>query len=806
MPSILHDLRLAVRRLLRAPAFTIAAALCVALGVGANTAMFSVINAVLLKPLAFREPGRLVVVHETLQPKLDAHGMVSPANFLDWRGANHSFSEMAAYWDTKAVVKGADGDPEELPAQATTASLFPMLGVQPAVGRAFTADEDVPGAADRVVIGHDVWQRYFAGNRDAIGKSLLINGRSREIVGVMPAGFGIPGSKAQLWLPFRLDPTADYRKHNGRFMRVVARLRPGTTLDAARRDMAVVARDLEARNPSFNSKWGTYIIPLDEQVVGGARRALLVLGGVVAFVLLIACANVASLQLTRAAARQREVAVQSALGATAWRVARELVTESVVLAAVGGVAGVVLAVWATSAIVRLAPGSIPRASEIAVDGRTLGFAALLSVVTGLVFGALPALRAARSDVYGALREGDRNAAHGGRAAQTAIVATQIALSLTLLIGAGLMMRSFMRLRNVNPGFNAENVLTLRVSMGGPTYRDTLRQIATNEEIARRIAAMPGVRAASAINWLPFGGPGSVTAAWPMTKPKPAPGEEPAAEISVVAPDYFRTMQIPVVAGATLTGRERIDGPKQIVVNRALAKEYFGDANPVGKHVGVMWGEPDMDAEIVGVVGDVKQGGLDSLSRPNIYFSLSQFPWSTMTYVVRAEGGDPMRLVPAVRNEVRAVDPNLPVADVRPMEAVVGETVAQRRLTMALLASFAGLALVLAAVGTYGVVSYSVAQRTREFGIRIALGGAAHDVLAGVMRHALVVAAIGIGAGLVGALLLTRVLSGLLFEVSATDPVVFVSIALLLGMVAMVASWLPARRAARVDPMVALRAE
>ena len=809
--ALMQDLRYAVRSLRRTPGFAVAALACLALGIGANTAIFSVINGVLLRPLPFRDPAALVMVWERPPRSGQDRNVVSPANYLDWRARSSVFADIGAYIDWRANLTGVD-EPVEVARSVATASFFAVLGVPAALGRVYSADEDTPNGPRVAVLSHRLWQRHFGGRADAVGARLTLDGRPFTVIGVMPDGFGIEGSKAELWTPMGLDPAVDYRTRTGRYLTTVARLRPGVSRSRAQTELDAIARRLEADHPSFNAGWGVNIVSMYDQVVGGIQRSLVVLGGVVAFVLLIACANVANLLLARSTSRSREIAVRSALGAARSRVVRQLLTESLVLAVIGAALGLVLASLAIRAVRTLAPQGIPRVGSIAIDGWTLAFTAAVAVVTGLVFGLVPALHAGRGDLQSVLREGARGSTAVGGARGTLVVA-QVALSLVLLVGAGLMIRSFAKLQSVDPGFDPGGVLTARVQLAGERYQTPETATAFFERLIERVQRVPGVASAGAINWLPFVGSGSATSYWIEGKPVPPPTEEFVADVRAVDTSYFRTMRIRVVRGATFDARVRSASPKQVVVNEAFVHVHFAGANPLGEHVLMPW-DDTLRGEIVGVVADTKHTGLDSLARPMIYWAMAQFPTNFMTLVVRSQCSlptrrsacDPTRLVPAITREVRALDPNQPLADVKRLDAYLGQSVAQRRFSMTMLAIFSSAALVLAALGIYGVLAYSVAQRTREIGVRMALGARESTVARMVVREALGVVGLGLLLGTAGALALTRVLATLLYDVSPTDPMTFVSVAVVLGAVALTASYLPARRAARVDPIVALRQE
>jgi putative ABC transport system permease protein len=802
MDTLFQDLKYALRTLRRTPVFTLAAVACLALGIGANTAIFSVIDGVLLRPLPFRDPSSLVMVWETDPRRGVDRNVASPANYLDWRAQNSSFAEMGTYIDWRANLTGVD-EPIEVARSIATATFFRVLGVAPELGRVYTPEEDVPNGPNVVVLSHRLWQRQFGARAEAVGARLQLDGRPFTVIGVMPASFGIEGSTAELWTPMGLNPSVDYRTRTGRYLTTVARLKPGMTPERAGADMRAIARRLEGAHPDFNAGWGVNVVPMSEQVVGGVRRALLVLGGVVAFVLLIACANVANLLLARSTARTREVAVRAALGAGRARMVRQLLTESVVLAALGAAAGLGLAYWGVEGVKALAPRGVPRVASISIDGWTLAFTVVIALVTGLLFGLAPALQAGRGNLQTVLREGSRGSNRSGRA-RTLLVAAQVALSLILLIGAGLMARSFARLQSVDPGFDPEGVLTGRVQLAGERFRASSAATAFFDQLLERVEKLPGVKSAGAINWIPFAGQGSATSYWIEGRPVPPPTSEFVADVRAVDPRYFRTLRIRVMRGEPFDARANAETPKQVVVNEAFVRVHFPTSNPIGEHVLMPWGDT-LRGEIVGVVADTKHAGLDSVARPMIYWAMKQFPTNFMTLVVRTDG-DPMRLAPAIARETRALDANQPFADPKPLDAYLSQSVAQRRFSMTLLGVFSALALVLAAVGIYGVLAYSVAQRTREIGVRMALGARDTAVAAMVVREALGVVGAGLAVGVAGAVALTRVLATLLYDISPTDPFTFTTVTLALGAVALAASYFPARRAARVDPIAALREE
>jgi putative ABC transport system permease protein len=799
-----RDLRFALRRLARAPGFAAAAVLCLALGIGANTAIFSVINAVLLRPLPHAEPERLVAIWEASRIRESERNTVSPANYLDWQSGATSFSGMAAVYDRAASLTGA-GQPEEVSVQGTTADLFEVLGIPAAIGRTFIPADDRPEAPAVAVLSHGLWQRRFSGDPSVVGSAIRLDGAPVTVVGVMPPWTESIGDvpRPALWLPMQLDPALDYRAISGRFMKVVGRLAPGVTLERAQTDLATIAARLQAEHPDFNTGWSVNVVPLTEQVVGGARRPLVILGGVVLLVLLIACGNVANLMLAQATARRREMAVHAALGASTLALARRLLVESLLISLAGGALGVMIAWWSTEALTALASG-LPRTDEIGVDGAALAFTLLVSLAAGIGFGLVPALHAAGGDLHEGLKDGGRTSA--GRAGRTRslLIGAQVAASLVLLVGAALLLKSFARLQSVDLGFNPDHLLTARVSLGGERYADEERQVRFFEELIGRVREVPGVRAVGATTWLPLTGRGSATSMTIEGEPPPAPGHEPGADVRAVDPGFFPAMEIPVIRGRGFEAGDRAGVPRSVVVSRSFVRRYLPEGDPIGRRIHMPWGDT-LVGTVVGVVGDVRHLGVDSAASPTVYWPLPQFPHSFMTLVIRTDR-DPMRLASPVVAQVRALDTDQPVADLKPYDEWLGGAVARRRFSLLLLGGFALLALVLTAIGLYGTTAYGVAQRTRELGIRLALGAGRRDVLWGVLRHALAVVGIGIAAGLVGAVTLSRLLGSLLFEVSATDPVVFAAIAFMLLVVGAVAGFLPARRATRVDPMVALRSE
>ncbi|HTG16619.1 MAG TPA: ABC transporter permease, partial [Blastocatellia bacterium] len=693
----------------------------------------------------------------------------------------------------------------------TTASLFPVLGVKPILGRVFQPDDENRGAGRVVVISQSLWERRFASDPNVVGQKLPANGEPLTIIGVMPAVFRFP-AETDLWIPPRqsvpehvLRPTVNMATNrDNHYLDAIASLKPGVTLEQARADMNAVARRIEEQNPGEMDR-GVSLVTLREYEVGDIRPTLLILFGAVGFVLLIACANVANLLLARAATRHKEIAVRTALGANRLRLVRQLLTESLVLSVAGGGLGLLFAIWGITPLIALMPANMPGAKDMRVDGKVLGFTLAVSLVTALVFGLVPALQATKSDLNESLKEGGRGGtagAHRSRA-RSLLVVSEIALSLVLLIGAGLMIKSFIRLEQVNPGFETRNVLTMRLSLPAAQYPDGRRRATFFQQVVERIAAVPGAESVAAISRLPLT-PGNSSRSFEIEgKPNDSSGDGPIADYRVISSDYFRALGIPLLKGRAFTEQDNGDAPATAIINETAARRYWPNEDPLGKRLRIESDDPWM--EIVGVVGNVKHVGLDSQSKAELYLPYLKDPWPFMTVVVRS-ASNPKSLADAMRNEVWAVDKDLPVPDIKTMDELLSGSVARRRFNTMLLGIFAAVALVLAAVGIYGVMSYSVTQRTHEIGIRMALGAKQSDVVKLVVGQGITLALIGVGLGLAGALALTRVLASLLFEVGTTDPVTFVAISILLTGVALGACFVPARRAAKVDPMIALRYE
>jgi predicted permease len=811
LETLSQDFRYAARMLARQPGFTAVAALTLALGIGANTAIFSVVEAVLLRALPYRHADRAVVLWESQRLGNLPRNVINPANFLDWRDQARSFDEMAAFADFRYNLTGV-GEPEEVPAQIATPNLFALLGAGAELGRTFTPEDAKPGHDDVAILSHDLWRRRFGGAPDIIGRTLSLNGHGVTVIGVMPPGFqwfiqelSLTGKPAQIWVPLGLS--AEQRVRRGRYLQAVARLKPGVSLTRARAEMSAIAGRLESRYPSFNRGWGVRLVTLRDQLAGEIRPALLVLLAAVGFVLLIACVNVANLLLARAAGRHKEIAIRSSIGAGRRRIIRQLLTESLLLALLGGALGLLLSRAGLAALVALSPPNLAGVGRAGLDLPVLAFTLGVTALTGIVFGLAPALEASRVNLSGALNESSRGNAGSarGRRLRDALVVAEVGLALVLLVGAGLMIRSFLRLQAVDPGFDAKGLLTMRVLLPAAKYPDDVRRIAFFRQAAARLRTLPGVVDAGAASALPFAGLGAATSFNIEGTSFKTEADKPTTDVRVVDEEYFRTLRIPLVAGRTFTAREAVEERKVAVINETMARKYFAGENPVGKRILVnMTAEPTY-TEIIGVVGDARYAKLDGELRPMVYWPPPHLTYSAMTLVLRAAGA-PADLAPAARREILAIDKDQPVADVRTMESWLAESLARTRFGTLLLGAFAGLALTLAAAGLYGVMSYSVAQRQSEIGVRMALGARAADVLRLVIRQGLALVLVGVALGLLGALALTRLLASLLYEVSATDPLTFAALALLLMAVSWIACYIPARRAARVDPLIAMRYE
>ncbi|MGH9936763.1 MAG: ABC transporter permease, partial [Blastocatellia bacterium] len=791
--------------LLKNPGFTLVAIVTLALGIGANTAIFSVVNGVLLSALPYPQPDQLAMVWLDNRRQGIRDDITSYPNFQDWRDQNKTFQGMAGVRSLNFNLTGV-GEPEELRAADVSVNFFQLMGVSPARGRGFTAEEEQPGKNKIVVLSHGLWQRRFGGDPGILNKTISLNGESNVVVGVMPPGFQFP-DKTEMWRP--LAPNERARAARGSFwLPVVGRLKPGVTRAQAQADMDLIGRQLERQYPDINAGYGVNVMPLIEQTVGSIRRSLLVLFGAVLFVLLIACANVANLLLARAAARQREVAVRAALGAGRWRIVRQLLTESLLLAVAGGALGVLLAWWGLRLLLDLSPANIPRLENIRLDSLALGFTFGLSLLTGLIFGLAPALQTSHLELSETLKEGGRTGA-GSRRAQrlrSVFIVAEVALTLALLVSAGLLVRSFWRLQQVNPGFKTDHVLTLQLTLPRSKYPEGAQVVSFYQRLQERLSALPGAESASATSSILM--PNITNSGGFSIENKPQDPREQSLELpfEAVQPNYFQTMGVQLMNGRAFTEQDARGRPEVAIVNETFVKRYFPNEDPIGKRF--TFGDANDNPQwitIVGVVRDTKRQGLDRPIRIESWMPHAQMPARSMEVVLRTTG-DPLALSQAVREAVWSLDRDLPIPKIETMEQILSESVAQRRLNMLLLGLFALVALILAAVGIYGVMSYAVTQRTHEIGVRVALGARDRDVLRLVVAQGMMLALAGVAIGLIATFALTRLMASLLFGVSATDPLTFILISLLLASVALIACWVPARRATKVDPMVALRYE
>lgn len=801
MNTLLQDLRYGIRMLLKNPGFSVVAVIALGLGIGANAAIFSVVNTVLLRPVPYADPDRLMVLRENEPPKFPEFS-ISPGNFLDWQKQNTFFEKLAAINGTAFILAGEGAEPERLRGARVSAGLFEMLGVNPIHGRTFLEEEDQPGHENVVILSSGLWKRRFASDPNAIGQPITLSGISYTIVGVLPPSFGFPDRETDVWAPVAFT-ARDAQAHGSHFLSVIGRLKPGATVEQARVEMSAIAGRLAEQYPDTNAGWGVDVFPMQEYDVRDIRPALLVLLCAVGLVLLIACANVANLLLARATARQKEIAIRTALGASRWRVARQLLTESILLALVGGAVGVLLAQWGIGSLLALAPQELPRVKDVTLDARVLGFTLLVTLLTGVIFGLVPALQSSTPNLNETLKEGGRGTTGGHHRIRAGLVITEVALALVLLIGAGLLIRSFYRLQQVDPGFNSSNALAVTVSLPGRKYPQPEQRTAFFTQLIEKVSALPGVVAVGASQSLPIQGD-FLLGFTIQGRPPYAPGEDPSTNYYSVSPDYFKSMGIPLLRGRVFTEQDRAGAPRVAIINEEMAKRYFPDEDPIGKRIHVTQG-PEIFREIVGIVGDVKQYGLAQPTTLQTYEPSPQMQFSTMTLVVRAEG-NVAPLGGAIRTQVLAIDKEQPISRIRPLEQVVSESVAKQRFSMLLLGIFAAVALILAAVGLYGVMSYSVTQRTHEIGIRTALGASQTDVLKLVVGQGVMLALAGVGIGLLSAFALTRLMVVLLFGISATDPLTFVAISAVLLLVALAACFVPARRATKVDPTIALRYE
>lgn len=801
MTSFLQDLRYAARMLAKSPGFTAAAVLTLALGIGANTAIFSVVRAVLLRPLPYEEPQRLVGIWDR-QPEVE--WAPAPAgDIADWQSQNHSF-ESIAYTDYVVYALTGQGDPERVLGAKVSPGFFQLLGVGPRAGRVFSPSVSQTEARD-VVIGDSFWRKRFQGSPDAIGRKLRLDGEDFVIVGVMPPTFDFPES-ASLWTPLVLTPK-EQANHGHHTYNVLGRMKPGVVLAAAEADLKTIDARLAKEFPDTNAGHDVRLVALDRQLSGQNRHTLLMLFGAVGFVLLIACANVANLLLARTLARRKEMAVRVALGAGRARIVRQLLTESVLLSGSGGLLGLVVALWGLDLTVKILPITLSAATPVTVDTGVLAFTLAASVATGVLFGLGPALSVARSDVAAMMGSGDRlgtGAPDRGKL-RSALIVAEIALALVLLVGAGLMLRTVSALQHVAPGFRAEGAATFELTLPPLRYRAPDAQRAFHREAAARLGALPGVAVVGATNSLPMGGSNTNGDFKIDGQPPWPPDKSPLTWYRVVTPGYFQAAEIPLRRGRLFRDADDERSPRVALINETMVRRFFAGADPLGQRISMEWGEGETWREIVGVVADIRGDRLDREAVPETYFPYAQHPLPTMSFVVRTLG-DPSKLFEPIRREVRAQDADLPVSRLAPFVRVLDRAVAPRRQSTLLLGLFGSLAIVLAALGLSSVLAYSVAQRTREIGIRLALGAQRGDILRMIVRQAMGLSQVGIGVGLVASLALTRLIAGQLYGVRATDPATLAVGVVLMAAVALVSSAVPARRASRVEPMTALRTE
>lgn len=799
-----RDVRYALRGLRLNPAFAMTAVLSLTLGIGASVAIYTVADNLLLRPLPYPDAKQLVMLYEKNPHRGFAHNVISPANYFDWKAQSSSFSAIGGFFDFH-VILGDGKRTEEKDAQAVSGEVLPALQVKPIRGRLFTMQEDKDDA-HVAVISYRLWQEWFGGDESVIGRQVQVNSRPFTVIGVLPPDFYFNTRTSDVWLTLGLNPADNLRKTQGRWMWAVARLKPGVSLSQARAEMTGIAQRLEIAYPEFDKGWGIDVVPLRDSFVGQAKTSLMILLGAVTLLLCVACANVANLLLARYSARRREMAVRGALGAARGRLIRQLLTESLILGLAGGIAGVVLAYFAVSGLVALAPRDLTRSVQITFDLRIVVFAFLLSLVTSIIFGLAPAMMASDGDLNRGLHEESRTSTGGGTRMRSWLVALEIACSVALMAGAGLLFRSLVGLQNVDPGLDAHNVLSFRVTLPSQRYKDPRKRIDFFQQATEKLNQLPGVRSASATSYLPLNGVGAGTGVKILGQPPAKLGEEYVATIRTVLPGYFRTMGIPLKRGRDFNAADDVEStPHRFIVSEAFVRKFLPGEEPLGKQISAWMNKENPFGEIVGVVGDVSDKTLDSEAAPTVYYIHSHLSYGEMVFVLRAEN-DALALADPARKVIQGIDPELPVSQIRTMETVVRQTFASQQFSAVLLGGFSLASLLLAAIGVYGVLAYSVTQRTREIGVRIALGAEPLTITRMVVASGARMVLIGAAAGLAVALALSGLMKSLLFGIGPRDPLTFVATPLIFVVVALVAAYVPARRAAKVSPMEALRAE
>ena len=809
MESLIKDIRYAVRGLRKRPGFTLIAILTLALGIGANTAIFSVVNAVLLRPLPFTDPDRLAVIWEEASFAGFPRNTPAPANYFDWKKQNQSFEDMAATASTSFNLTG-DGEPERVAAYRVSSNFFPLLGVQPIKGRLFTTEEEGSGANKVALISYELWQSRYGGESAVINRDIQLNGEKFTVLGVMPQGFQFLEREVRLWVPLSFTQE-EAANRNGHYLSVVGRLRPGVSISQAQSDMSLVAARIgkDFPNETFNGQLGAVVLPLHEQIVGESRKSLLVLLVAVSLVLLIACANMAGLLLARAVSRKREIALRAALGASRLRVVRQLLTESVLLSSVGGILGVILAILSFTFLQKLIPEQMALGTSLNLDVRVLLFALLISAVTGILFGLVPALQAARVDLNDALKQSSSRTT-GSAKLRSSMIVFEVALSLVLLVGAGLLIQTLFRLFNQYSSLKPDNVLTMRTILPLTKYEDPAKRASFYEAVLDRVAHLPGVVSAGYATSVPLAWKGGTSGFYPEGLTEAIPGLAFDANHRQVSPDYLRTMNIQLVTGRYFTAQDNERSVPAVIINETMARQYWPGGSAMGRRIKL--GAPNDDTpwlEVVGIVKDVRQMGLDAPIKAEMYLPYRQVkthPWFLPRDLAIRTTGNPLALVSSVRHAIREVDPDQPISNVATMSELLGEEAGQRRLGMIMLVAFAVLALLLASIGIYGVLAYFVSQHTNEIGVRLALGATPRNILLMVIKRGMILTLLGVAFGLASSIVLTRLMSSLLFEVQALDPLTLVSVPILLVAAALLACAVPARRAMKVDPLVALRYE